>query len=181
MTVRLVGANPGLSLFASPDDEQPVAYASVWRVDWSSEGAGNAIVLWHEGRVRLIGQSSRLATWLAGDFTRHFPEVAGLEWPVPELIAAPVVFESDLTHGIHAEGADVVVEITEPMAIRSVRIVDFELGDVTNSLSTVIWPCRHGSISLAGGRLSGAPRVNQDPISSSAFLADAEVWSSSDD
>jgi hypothetical protein len=49
--VLLVGANPGVSLFTG---EQLSAFASVWIVRWSERGSGRAIVLWHDGRVRVL-------------------------------------------------------------------------------------------------------------------------------
>lgn len=177
MSIRLIGANPGLSLFVA-DGETPSAYASVWRVDWSERGSGNAIVVWHDGHLRVVGPNRELGEWLAGSFNRHFPEVRDLEWAEPEVTAAPVDFSSDLAKGIRAEGADIVVSIEDPIDRRLIRLDEFYLGTDTNLLSTVIAPCLRGSITVGGSSLPGDPRVSRDPpASSSAFLADAEVWS----
>lgn len=185
MTVRLIGANPGLQLFAARDDagdaagdgDQLTGYASVWRVDWSTHGAGTALVLWHEGRTRVLTGSPELGGWLAAEFTRHFPEVRGLPWPEPQLTVAPVQLEIDLAHGMRAGAADVEVEITDPLERRLVRVDDFDLGGTANQLSTVLIPCRAGSLRIGGAQVPGAPHVTTDPsISSTAFLADAEVW-----
>jgi hypothetical protein len=175
-----MGANPGLSLFRDDDPEAaPVAYASVWRVDWSPRGAGTAIVVWHDGRARVVTSWPALGLWLAGAFTRHFPEVRRLPWPEPgpALTEADVRIEMDLATGMVASGSDVEVRIADPMAHELVVVEDFALGPAVNHLSTVYIPCRTGSLSIGGATVDGAPRVRPgaDP-SSTAFLADAEVW-----
>lgn len=177
MTVRLIGANPGLQLFAGDGDGQLVGYASVWRVDWSTQGAGSALVLWHDGRTQVLSSSPALGGWLAAEFTRHFPEVQGLPWPAPEIIDAPVTLEIDLAHGMRAAAAGVEVEITDPLDHRLVRVDAFDLGGTPHLLSTVLIPCRTGAIRIAGAAVPGLPHVTTDPrASSTAFLADAEVW-----
>src|SRR3712207_8958272 len=50
---------PITTLFRSPaavlwDGDQPTAYVSVWQVEWSSEGAGGAIVLLRPGELRVL-------------------------------------------------------------------------------------------------------------------------------
>lgn len=177
MTIRLIGSNPGLTLFVG-DGETPSAYASVWRVDWSEQGSGNAIVVWYDGRLRVVCPDQELGEWLAANFNRHFPEVRDLEWPEPEVTRSPVDYSSDLSRGITAEGADVVVSILDPIDRRLIRLDEFRLGPDINSVVTVIAPCRHGSITIGGSSVPGKPRVSEGlPASSSAFLADAEVWS----
>ncbi|HLU44814.1 MAG TPA: hypothetical protein VKZ67_07355 [Natronosporangium sp.] len=181
MTVRLIGANPGLRVFADDGEGELLGYASVWRVDWSPYGTGPAVVTWYDQRPRVISPSAELGRWLADEFTRHFPEVRGLPWPEPEVTVAPVTLEQDLSHGVRAVAANVEVEITDPLDRRLVRVDDFDLGGTPYQLSTVLMPCRRGVIRIDGTPLPGAPRLrNLDspelPVSSSAFLADAEVW-----
>jgi hypothetical protein len=171
-----MGANPGLRLFREAD-AAPVAYASVWRVDWSQRGAGTAIVVWHEGRTRVITATPALGRWLADEFNRHFPEVRGLPWPEPELTETDVRVELDLATGMVATGSDVEVRIADPMDRQLIVVDDFALGPAVNRLSTVYIPCRTGSLSIAGTAVEGSPRVRPGPDpSSTAFLADAEVW-----
>lgn len=177
MTVRLIGANPGLTLYAGEGGERRVGFASVWRVDWSTHGAGTAIVTWHGGQTQVVTATPELGRWLATEFTRHFPEVRGLPWPDPRVVTAPVALELDLARGVRARGADVEVEITGPLDRRLVRVDEFDLGGAPNALSTVLIPCRSGRLRIAGAVVPGAPRVVTTPrVSSSAFLADAEVW-----
>jgi hypothetical protein len=182
VNVRLVGANPGLRLFRDEDpDGAPVAYASVWRVDWSEQGAGTAIVVWRDGRTRLITSTPALGRWLADAFTRHFPEVRGLPWPEPELTEADVRIEMDLATGMIASGSDVEVRISDPMDRQLIVVDAFALGPIENHLSTVYIPCRTGSLSVGGEPVDGAPRVRAKAnASSTAFLADAEVWCTKD-
>lgn len=174
--VRLIGANPGLALFASEDDDLPVAYASAWRVDWSIVGAGTALVYWIDGVTRAMSEVPELAAWLAREFNRHFPEVSGLSWPDPLIVRAPVVYECDLASGAHIEADGVTVDIEEPMATRFVEVDSFPLGEKSLALSTLITSCRLGSISVGGMTVPGSPRVRIDPVGSTSFLANAEVW-----
>lgn len=178
MSIRLVGANPGLLLYAADGDDRRVAYASIWRVDWSVVGMGTALVVWHAGDTRVVTAFPELGTWLAAEFNRHFPEVEGLPWPTPHLTVAPVDLEGDLARGVRAKGADVTVEIAEPLDRRLLTVDAFDLGGTPNALSTVMMPCRRGTLQIAGQLVAGVPRVTTGPsVRSSAFLADAEVWS----
>jgi hypothetical protein len=171
MAVLLVGSNPGLALHDG--DGPPVAFASVWRVDWSVRGTGTALVLSHAGRVRVVTPVPDLGRWLADAFNRHFPEVAGLPWGEPEVTAAPVHLDLDLATGLRATAADVTVEISAPMDRRRVDVESFPGNGLR--LSTVYTPCSKARLTIAGRRVDGAPRVTG--TSSTAFLADAEVWS----
>ncbi|MFG1696816.1 hypothetical protein [Nonomuraea sp. NPDC049309] len=167
MIVRLIGANPGLTLSLGGER---VAFASVWRVDWSERGKGNALVLWHRGTTRVVAEDLELGAWLAGDFTRHFPEVRGLAWPAPELTKAPVDLELDLDEGLRATAADVTVEIPgPPRERRAVRVPEFDLGGRPHLLTNVFMPCETGTVTIGGTPVAAD--------SATAFLADAEVWS----
>lgn len=174
MTVRLIGANPGMRLY---EGDRLTGYASAWRVDWSEHGAGNALVLWRDDTTRVISSEPELGQWLAHEFTRHFPEVHGLPWPDPEVTNAPITWESDLSRGVRVTGADVSLEIAEPMARRWVTVDDFDLGGTPHRLSTVLMPCRRATLWIGGTRVPGAPRTTTQPrLTATAFLADAEVW-----
>lgn len=176
MSVLLVGANPGLTLYAGSSGSaaaERVAFVSVWRVDWSPLGAGRALVLWHEGRTRVVTEAPKLGRWLAEAYTRHFPEVEGLPWPEPELTEAPVALEIDLAAGMRAVAADVTVAVADPLDRRVGSVEKFPGNGLR--LSNVYIPCRTGRLTIDGRAVEGAPRVSD--VASSAFLADAEVWS----
>jgi hypothetical protein len=179
--VKLIGANPGVALFAREDDDLPIAYASAWRVDWSIVGTGNVLISWIDGITRAVSEDPELARWLARDFNRHFPEVSGLPWPEPEIVLAPVAYESDLASGAHIEADGMKVYVGDPMTTRFVNVDSFPLGEEVLGLSTLITPCRHGSITVGGVAVPGSPKVKLDSVDSSAFLANAEVWYSHDD
>ncbi|NUR52319.1 MAG: hypothetical protein HOV71_29695 [Hamadaea sp.] len=164
MSVRLIGANPGMTV---RDGDRLLAFASVWRVDWSERGAGLALVLWHTGTTRVVTGSPELGRWLADEFTRHFPEVRGEQWPDPAVVDAPVAWEQDLGVGLRASAADVTVEITGPKDRRLVRDEAFDLGGVPHLLSTVYLPCVSGTLTVGGSSVTGQTH---------AYLADAEVW-----
>jgi hypothetical protein len=171
VAVLLVGANPGLTLYGS--DSERVAFASVWRVDWSVHGSGRALVLWHEGRTRVVTETPELGRWLAEAYARHFPEVDGLPWPEPELTVAPVALELDLATGMRATADDVTVVLADPLDRRVVSVERFPGNGLR--LSNVYIPCRTASLTISGRAVNGAPEVAG--TRSSAFLADAEVWS----
>ena len=176
MPAVLVGANPGLTLYRHGDAasaDERVAFASVWRVDWSPYGPGRALVLWHEGRTRILTEVPELGRWLAESYTRHFPEVAGLPWPEPELTEAAVALELDLARGMRAASGDVTVTLADPFDQRIVSVQSFPGNGL--ALSNVYFPCRTGALTIGGRSVDGVPRVTDR--TSSAFLADAEVWS----
>lgn len=176
MSVLLVGANPGLLLH---DGGERVAFVSVWRVDWSVRGSGAVLILWHGGAVRLLAPDPELAGWLAGGFTRHFPEVAGLPWPEPAYERADVKVRMNLETGMRATAGDVEVELSEVLDRRRAGTDDFDLGGVQHGLSLVYAPCRRAGLTIAGRQVAGEPELGGTPErpSSSAFLAEAEVWS----
>ena len=179
--VLLVGANPGVALFESESDDLPIAYASAWRVDWSVAGAGDVLISWIDGVTQAVSEVPKLAGWLARQFNRHFPEVSGLTWPEPEIILAPVAYDSDLASGAHIEAAGLTVHIGEPLTTRFVNVDAFPLGEETMGLSTLLTPCRRGTIAVGGVDLPGTPKLEQNPVSSTSFLANAEVWYSLDE
>ncbi len=176
MAVILCGANPGVRLF---DGDTVTAFASVWAVDWSVRGAGAALVLWHDERVRVVGADPDLATWLADYFVRHFPEVDGLAWPAPVVTEADVTVTLDLGSGLVARGADVEVTMSGVLDQRTFRTDDFALDGVAHGLQLLLAPVADAAITVAGQPLPGTVTVGGTPErpSSSAFLAAAEVWS----
>lgn len=171
-----MGANPFVTLFR---DGEAVAFASVWRVDWSTHGAGRALVFGDRDGVRVSATDVRLGRWLAEGFNRHMATVvAGLPWSPPRLAETPVEFSLDLATGFTARAGDVAVELAAPIERHLTRNDAYDLGGVPHVLSTVWIPCREASISLDGRRLDGDPRLSgaDEPVYSSAAIAEAEVW-----
>jgi len=175
MSVLFVGANPFVRLF---DAEGAVtAAASVWVADWSVKGPGTALVLWHEGSVRVLGSDVELARWLEHDFTRHFPEMEGLAWPPSTVEKVPVVVEAGLD-SLHAKAGDVVVTAGDVLGRRAYTTDSFDLDGTPHGLSLVLAPARSGTITVGGVDVPGEVVVEGTPErpSSSAFLTAAEVW-----
>jgi hypothetical protein len=175
MTVILCGANPGVRLL---DGDTVTAFASVWTVDWSTHGAGAAVVLWHDGRVRALGPAG-LTDWLAAHFVRHFPEVDGLPWPTPTVEETPVSVDLDLATGLVARAGDVEITMSGVLGRRTFATDDFALDGVPHSLQLLLAPVSDATITVGGHALPGAVTVGGtgERPSSSAFLATAEVWS----
>lgn len=173
--VVLVGANPGVQLFHR---DVVSAYASVWTVDWSTHGTGAAIVLWHDGRVRVLTDHPELGSWLERSFTRFFPEADGLPWPEPRIERRAVHVANDLARGTRARAGDVTVRIADVLDRRASATDEFDLGGHVHSLSLVTGPSAVASIEVRGRRLPGEVLRSGTPErpSSSAFVAVAEVW-----
>jgi hypothetical protein len=171
----LVGANPGVSLFTG---DQLSAFASVWIVRWSERGSGRAIVLWHDGRVRVLATDPALGYWLSQYFTRNFPEVAGVPWPEPEVRRADVDVTLDLATGLDARARDVAVRMEGVLHRRTFSTDGFDLAGTPHSLSLVLAPMKAARVTVAGRALPGEVRLGGTPErpSSSAFMAEAEVW-----
>jgi len=173
--VLLVGANPGVSLVTG---DELRTFASVWIVRWSERGSGRAIVLWHDGRVRVLATDPDLGHWLSQYFTRNFPEVAGVPWPEPEVRRAEVHVTLDFATGLDARARDVRVRMAGVLHRRAFSTDEFDLAGTPHSLSLVLAPMSSARV-WAGGRvlpgevaLGGTP----DRPASSAFMTEAEVW-----
>lgn len=175
-TPVLRGANPTVQL---RDGEQTVALASVWQVDESPMGSGTALILWHAGRVTVIGVDPGLSSWLSGRFVRHLPEAEGLEWSQVEVRTEEVEIELDPAAGLVARAGDVEVRIDDVLRERAVSADEVVLDGVEHSLAQRLLPCRQGSIVVAGQPLAGEPRVAADaePPESTAYLAIDVSWS----
>ena len=174
--LAFVGANPAALLW---DGDQPTAYVSVWQVDWSSEGAGGAIVLLRPGELRVLCDPPVLGRWLFDTFVTHFGELNNFpDRPArPSVEQAAVKIDLDLTAGLHATAGDVNVRITGILDRRRRLDSSLRLANVPWSLCNVYMPCRSARIEAGGSVVPGTPRVKEgSPISSSASLAVAETW-----
>lgn len=172
----LIGANPGLQLF--DPSGACTAYASLWRVDWSTMGAGCALVLWRPGSVTVFGEDPLLAHHLAEGYVRHFPELADLPWHGLTFVESAVQLDIDLASGVKATAVDVEVTMTEVLDRRAFATDEFPLADVEHSLSLVLGPCGAGAITVGGEPVGGSIELGgtTERPQSSAFIAVAEVW-----
>ncbi|GAB3405052.1 hypothetical protein [Flindersiella endophytica] len=176
--IVLLGYNPGVQLVG--DDGRPTAFVSIWGVDWSPKGHGQAIVAVYEGTVRVLGPDPELGGWLAEYFVRHFPDVEGLRWAAPTIEEAPVHVELDLAAGVHARAGDLEVRLGDVLARRPVSIDAFPLGaDVPpHALTMALAPCANAEITVGGRRLAGHVKVSgpADRPSSTAYISHSETW-----
>jgi len=176
MRVFLCGANPGVRLY---DGDVVTAYASVWLVDWSERGSGNALVLWHEGVVRVLADDTALGQWLESAFVRHFPEADGLTWPAPTPERAAVDASLDFAAGMFtARAGDVEVTMSGVLDRRAFETDEFPLDGVPHGLRLVTAPVKDAAITIGGRRLPGTLTRGgtAERPTSSGFLTTAEVW-----
>jgi hypothetical protein len=176
LELTFVGANPAALLW---DGDRPTAFVSVWQVDWSTKGAGGAIVLLRPGELRVLCDPPVLGRWLFDTFVVHFGELNTFEKrPTrPSVEQAAVKIDLDLTAGLHATAGDVNVRITGILDRRRTLESGLRLGNTPWSLCNVYMPCRSARIEAGGTVVPGAPRIKEgSPVGSSAFLAVAETW-----
>ena len=174
--LAFVGANPSAVLW---DGDRPTAFVSVWQVDWSSEGAGGAIIFLRPGELRVLCDPPVLGRWLYDTFVTHFGELNhfGDRPARPSVEQAAVKIDLDLTAGLHATAGDLNVRITGILDRRRMLDSGLRLGNVPWSLCNVYMPCRSARIEAGGSVVPGTPRVREgNQISSSASLVVAETW-----
>lgn len=176
--IVLLGYNPGVQLV--DDEGRPTAFVSVWGVDWSLRGHGQAIVAVYDGKVRVFGPDPELGRWLADYFVRHFPDVEGLPWAEPVVEQAVVQVELDLATGVHAAAGDLRVSLSDVLDRRAVSIEEFPLGDdqPPHALTMALAPCAKAEITVGGRRLDGHAQVGGTPDrpSSTAYISHTETW-----
>ena len=183
--VFLCGENPGMTLF-SPGLDRPVAVASYWHVTYSPHGIGNALVLWLDedpGSSGVYTDNLPLARILINTLIRHFPEFH--EIPVASLSCLQATCQHEFNgldeYRVTCETKEnqFVVKWTELLDHKLVLWPGFPAGSKVFDLSTVICPCRQGSITINGnvipGEVQTSPSSDGHP-SSTAFLAFAETW-----
>jgi len=174
--LAFIGANPAALLF---DGDRASIFVSVWQVDWSTEGAGGAVIVCRPGELRVLCDPPLVGRWLFDTFVSHFGELKHFEdLPArPTVEQAPVKIDVDLVSGLTASAGDVSVRISGILDRRRQLENGLRLGGVPWSLSHVYAPCRSARVEIARMVVPGAPRVeDRHQVSSSAFLAVAETW-----
>lgn len=177
MSVILVGSNPGLLLYA---DDEPVAAASVWMVDWSVWGFGTVLMTIGEQGWRTVGTDEHLAKILLERFNKHFPEVQSFaDHQQVRHTDADVELTCDLTSGLYAAGGGIELRLSDVRDRRPFSHPAFPLGEIRLGLSNVYVPCALGELTIDGSRIGGQPRCSQEDGRwfSTGYLAVAEVWS----
>lgn len=142
-------------------------------------GSGTALILWHAGRVKVVGVDPGLSSWLSGRFVRHFPEAEWLDWSQVEVRTEDVEIELDIETGLVAHTGDIEVRIAEPIAQHDVSVDDLVLDGSPHHLSQRLAPCRQAMVTVGGQLLAGEPRVDEsgERPRSTAFLSIDQVWS----
>jgi hypothetical protein len=184
------GENPGMTL-CIPGTEQPAAIASYWTCTDSPWGVGHALILWLDtgtspltdlGQGCILTDNQELAQILVRDLTRHFPEFR--EIPVETLAYTDATCEHtyDRTcYRVMCQTAEIKVEVewSEILDRKQVIWEQFPAGEMAYDLTTVICPCRTGSIRINGNLVTGEVQTAQTAggsPGSTAFLAFAETW-----
>ena len=162
------------------DGDTPTGYASMWKVDWSTHGAGAVLIVWTRAGLRIVGDDPRLAAWVEEHFVRHFDEVKDLPtWPTARVERAAVQVRVDPTRGGFASAAGLTVSVTGPLDARPFARADFPLQGVSHGLSMQLIPCEHASITVDHHAVPGKPTViwSDGRPASSAVTTVHEAWS----
>ena len=183
MPVEFVGANPCATLVRG---SSRVGFVSLWEAEWSVHGSGLAVLAWVDGddTVRLLTPDVTLGSWLATTFSRHFPEFEGLpdigepiecevrEWQIGPSSARANVIGADASHVIATMGRSV--------ATRPAHVADWELGEVSWTLTNLLTYCGDATLEVDGARVLGRPVISGDGsrLTSTAFIATHETWTS---
>jgi hypothetical protein len=150
------------------------------------------LVLWLDEQVMPGTESYRgggiftdnllLAHKLVEMLTQHFPEFRGLpvtELPYVEAKCEHVFDGTRYTAHCRAEAVQVEVAWEELLDQKYLNWPQFPAGSAAYDLTTVICPCRTGSVKLNGVAVPGEVQQGQSADgypSSTAFLAFAESW-----
>ncbi len=189
--VFVCGENPAMTLYA-PWAGQALAVASFWHVTYSPQGNGNALILWLAEKALpdsplagggIFSDNLRLAQTLVDKLTRHFPEFSQAE------AASLPCFPAECRHSFNgldrytvtcrAGNHHLVLEWADLLDQKLVTWPKFPAGKQVFDLSTVICPCRSGTISIDGTAIPGEVQTGSTSdgrLSSTAFLAFAESW-----
>lgn len=181
MPVDFVGANPNVTLFRG---EAKAGFVSLWEAEWSIRGSGVAVLAWVEGdeAVRLLTPELDLGSWLAGTFSRYFPELSDL----PE-IGSPVSCEVRewWVTGEHVrtrvtgdDGSRVAATIGQPLATRPGHVADWKLGPTHWTMTNLLTFCSDATVEIDDARVLGRAMVSEDNDrpTSTAFIATHETW-----
>jgi hypothetical protein len=181
------GENPGMTLYV-PGTEQVVAVASYWDCTDSPWGVGHALILWFAtpaaglGHGKIFTDNLALAQVLVKNLTQHFPEFR--EVPVETLAYGEAHCEhtyDGACYRVVCQTPEARVELAWAELLDRKQIIwpRFPAGDAVYDLTTVICPCRVGTIQINGQATGGEVKIVQTAegfLSSTAFLAFAETW-----
>ncbi len=185
--IFMCGENPGMTLYI-PGTEQAAAIASYWHCTDSPHGVGHALILWlAEGRVPVskgfvLTDNPDLSQLLVTRLTRYLPEFE--DAPIEKLDYRRAHCEHTFAGSCYqviceAPDRQVKIEWRNPLDRKQILWPRFPAGDAVYDLTTVICPCRAGSIWINNKELDGEVKVIQKTdgtFSSTAFLAFAETW-----
>ncbi len=190
MTVVFSGENPGLTLF-QPNSDQRVAAASYWRCVYSEHGEGNVLLIWVDpdapggahGLHAIYTDNPGVASLVTNQFTRHFAGFDALGFDTIEPEHARFFQDSDSRwyHRVTCNTGDEVIELVwwDVLDYQRVHRTDYQLGENSWELMTVICPCQEAEIRVSNIPVGGEvrTRTNDDgSVGSSCFLAFSETW-----
>jgi hypothetical protein len=157
----------------------PVVFASIWIAQWTEAGAGTCVLIADRDGWRSYGESVDLATHLAVNFTRYFPESSSFPWD--GLLVhhdEEIMVTVDLGSGLVAFSESLSIEIGGVIEHHRTDVPEFPLGASAARLTNIYSPCRTASLVENGKKFVGQPMVtvNGTRIDSTAYLAVAEIW-----
>jgi hypothetical protein len=188
--VFVCGENPIMSLF-EPETGRLLVVVSFWNVTLGPAGAGMVLIVWTSEAYdatenpRMAGvysDNEALARILVERLTQFFPEFRQSE--LTKLDYRPGVCgrtsdgESRYSVTCQSDRDRLAVTWQGFLDQKQVLYPDFPIGDLRYDLTTVICPCRQGSLAFNGVILRAVPKVEGTGPggTSSAFVAYSETW-----
>ncbi|UWZ39703.1 hypothetical protein Drose_16675 [Dactylosporangium roseum] len=176
--VRVSGANNWMKLY---DQDQLVGHASHWSVEWSEHGPGSTLFFWSsatDNAPRLLTDNLNMAAWLLDElesadspFTTKASELVLATFTVhnetPRRFAVTAAFDGD--HQVDVIWDDLSAPVWGNTELES---------NETHSHSSCYVPATTAQMIVDGVSSAGMalPEDWFGTPSSSAFLAQSEVW-----
>ena len=176
--VRISGANNWMKLY---EQNQLAGHASHWSVDWSEHGPGSALFFWGsttDNTPKLLTDNLDMAAWL-------LEELESVDSPFKtksrELVLAAFTVHNETPRRFAVtadfDGNHRVEVIWDDLALPMWGNTELE-SDETHSHSSCYVPATTARLILDGVSSAGMalPEDWFGTLSSSAFLAQSEVW-----
>ena len=185
--VEFAGENHMITLYR-PGTEEAVAGISCWRCTYSAEGEAFALALWCDPAAlgmpdlpvaAVFADNAAMGQMVMTRFNQYQPgyQGRGLADIAPEPARFGQQFDGKRLHRITCAAQGLSIELVWwDVLDAALSYFDSDDGPERFDVTTVICPCRDGTIIVNGTPLHSEVRVPAGESASSAFLAFSETW-----